>query len=178
MYHQMAEEKIKKDKERNPEKYEPEKPIQMYTKNGEIRQCNEGKFKYSLREWDDPDFTFFEIEVPKHLETSELEVNINPSWLSVRIKKQLTQLRLGEEIVVSESRSERSQLTGELKLTLRKLKSHEFLRVTKEKEKAKAKLEAEEKKKVEKEERERTQRLCDEYERKMEQEEDEIPDLE
>jgi protein TilB len=77
----------------------------MYTKEGEIRQCNEGRFKFSLLEYDDPDYTFFSIEVPRHLETSELEVNINPKWVSVLIKKQLTQLRLTEEIIVHESKS-------------------------------------------------------------------------
>ncbi len=33
----------------------------MFTKNGDIRQCNEGKFKFRLREFDDPDYSFFEI---------------------------------------------------------------------------------------------------------------------
>ena len=72
----------------------------MYTKDGEIRQCNQGKYKFSLLQFDDPDYTFFSIQVPKHLETTELQVNINPKWLSVRIKKQLTQLKLSEEIIV------------------------------------------------------------------------------
>jgi protein TilB len=67
----------------------------MYLKTGEIRQCNEGKYKFSLKEYEDADYSFFEIEVPKHLETSELEVNLNPKWVSVRIKKQLTQIRFG-----------------------------------------------------------------------------------
>ena len=62
-----------------------------------------------------------------------MEVNINPKWVSVRIKKQLTQLRLTEEIIVHESKSERSKITGELRLTLKKLNSHEFLRRVKEK---------------------------------------------
>lgn len=68
----MANDKDRKERERNPDKYKEEKPIKMYTNNGEIRQCNEGKFKFSLREFDDPDFSYFEIEVPKHLDTSEL----------------------------------------------------------------------------------------------------------
>ena len=90
--------------------------------------------------------------------------------MSVRIKKQLTQLRLGDEIMVSESKSERSQLTGTLKITMKKLKSHEFLRSKKQQEKRKAKQEKEEKKKEQEENRQKTLRLCEEYERKMEQE--------
>lgn len=61
MYEKMAEDKERKERERNPDKYKEEKPIKMYLNNGEIRQCNEGKFKFSLREFDDPDFSYFEI---------------------------------------------------------------------------------------------------------------------
>lgn len=42
----------------------------MYTQNGDIRQCNEGRFKFLLKEYDDPDFTIFSLQVPKHLDTS------------------------------------------------------------------------------------------------------------
>lgn len=98
--------------------------------------------------------------------------------MSVRIKKQLTQIKLGEEIIVHESKSARSQITGCLLITMKKLHSHEFLRKTKEQEEKRAKQEAEEKKNKEKEEREKRLRLCDEYEKKMEREEEEIPDLE
>ena len=61
---------------------------------------------------------------------------------------------------------------------MKKLNPHEFLRNNKKKEADKLKKEEEEKKVKEKEERERTKRLCEEYERKMEMEDDEIPDLE
>ncbi len=73
----------------------------MFRKDGEIRQCNEGKFVYRMKEFDDPDYTLFELEVPKHLDTSELVVNINPHWLSVKVKNKLIQLKLNEEIIVS-----------------------------------------------------------------------------
>ena len=40
MYEKMAEEKEQKEREKHPQKYKPEKPIQMFTKEGQIRQCN------------------------------------------------------------------------------------------------------------------------------------------
>jgi hypothetical protein len=49
MYEKMAEDKERKERERNPDKYKEEKPIKMYTNNGEIRQCNEGKFRFTLK---------------------------------------------------------------------------------------------------------------------------------
>lgn len=75
----------------------------MYKADGEIRQCNEGKYKFSLREWDDPQYTFFEIEVPKYMDTSLVDVNLNPKWVSVRIKGKLTQLKFNDEIFVDKS---------------------------------------------------------------------------
>ncbi len=68
----------------------------MYTKDGDIRQCNEGRFKFRLKEFEDPDYSIFELEVPKHLSTEQLTVNIDPKWVSVRVKTKLTQLKLSE----------------------------------------------------------------------------------
>ncbi len=53
-----------------------------------------------------------------------MNVSIDPKWVSVRIKKKLTQLKLSEEIIVHESKTERSQITGFLLLTLKKLNPH------------------------------------------------------
>ena len=133
----------------------------MFKKDGDIRQCNEGKFTYRLREYEDADYSFFELEVPKHLETSELIVNLNPNWLSVKIKNKLIQLKLSEQILVSESKSERSQTTGFLLLKMKKVNSHEFIRYNKEQEAKRKKEEMEQKKNKEIEERQKRLRLCE-----------------
>lgn len=31
----------------------------MFRKDGDIRQCNEGKFTYRLKEFEDADYSFF-----------------------------------------------------------------------------------------------------------------------
>ena len=142
----------------------------MFRKDGDIRQCNEGKFSYQLKEYDDPDYSFFELEVPKHLDTSQLVVNINPKWVSVKVKNKLIQLKLTEEIVIHESKTERSQITGYLVIKMKKLNSLEFLRKNQENEKRKKKQEEEAKKKAQEEEKAKRMRLCEEYERKMEME--------
>lgn len=178
MYEQMYSEKEKKEREKNPEKYKQEPLSEMYTKEGEIRQCNEGRFRYRLKEYEDPDYSFFEIEVPRHLETSELTVNINPHWVSVRVKKQLTQLKLSEEIVVHESKTERSKITGFLLVTLKKMHSQEFLRKNRRIEEEKLRKEESARLSEEKSRKEGVKRLCEEYEKRMEKEEDELPDLE
>ena len=103
---------------------------------------------------------------------------MNPQWFSVKVKNKLIQLKLSEEIIVSESKTERSQTTGFLLIKMKKVHPHEFIRKNKEDEKKRKKKEEEEKKNKEKEEREKRLRLCEEYERKMEDEDNEIPDLE
>lgn len=87
MYTELAQEREDKEKRDHPEKFKEPAPLtEMFLSTGEIRQCNEGKYDYILNEWDDPEFTLFEVKIPKHLDTSLLEVNMNPRWVSVRIK--------------------------------------------------------------------------------------------
>lgn len=61
MYYEMAKDKERKEREQNPEKFKVEKELEMFRKDGDIRQCNEGRFTYRLREHDDPDYTLFEL---------------------------------------------------------------------------------------------------------------------
>ena len=112
MYKELEEEKISVDKRRNPDKYVEKVESSRFTKDGTIRQCNEGKYKYLLREWDDPEFTTFTMNLPKFLETSLVDANIEPNCISVRVKEKLTQIRLNEEVIVEKSSVQRSQVTG------------------------------------------------------------------
>lgn len=65
--------------------------------------------------------------MPKYLDTSLLDVNINPKWVSIRIKGKLTQLRLSEEIIVEKSETQRSQVTGILSIKMKKHAPNEFI---------------------------------------------------
>jgi protein TilB len=44
MYLELAKEKEDKEREKNPDKFKPKVVSQMFKKDGEIRQCNEGKY--------------------------------------------------------------------------------------------------------------------------------------
>ena len=46
----------------------------MYYPNGEPRQCNEGKYEFTLLEWDDPEFVTFEMKLPKYMDTSYVDL--------------------------------------------------------------------------------------------------------
>lgn len=62
----------------------------MYLKDGKVRQCDEGGYKPTLNQWDDPEYVVFSIKIPKHLDTTLIEPNIFPNFVSVRIKGKLT----------------------------------------------------------------------------------------
>lgn len=128
MYEDIARDKDKKEREKNPEKYEVKKESEMYNEKGEIRQCNEGRYPFHLEEYNDPDYSFFELEIPKFMDTNQMNVNIDPKWVSVRVKGKLTQMRLNEEIITSESTVERSQITGILTIKMKKLKALTFIK--------------------------------------------------
>eukprot|EP01017_Pseudomicrothorax_dubius_P016555 TRINITY_DN1877_c0_g3_i8.p1 TRINITY_DN1877_c0_g3~~TRINITY_DN1877_c0_g3_i8.p1 ORF type:complete len:280 (+),score=62.91 TRINITY_DN1877_c0_g3_i8:57-842(+) len=121
MYLEMGKEREEKERRENPKKFEENEPSPMFLANGEIRQCNEGKYDFLLNEWDDPEMTVFEMKIPKYLNTSLIDVNINPKWVSVRVKGKLTQLRLTEEIAVEKSTTQRSQTTGVLLIKMPKV---------------------------------------------------------
>jgi len=120
MYLEAAAEKEEAEKKKHPEKYVPKKESTAYYPNGEARQCNEGKFEYKLSEWDDPEYSFFEISVPKFMDTSLIDLNLQPKLVSLRIKGKLTQLKLNDEILVEKSEIQRSQLTGKLHIRMPK----------------------------------------------------------
>ncbi len=101
MYQELADDKLKDDMIKNPDKYKPAKPLsKKFTKSGKARMCNEGGYKFHLNEYDDAEYTTFTMLVPKFCDTSLIKVDIKPTYVSVRVKTNLTQLRFEEEVLV------------------------------------------------------------------------------
>lgn len=44
------------------------------------------------------------MNIPKYLDTSLVKVNVNPTYVSVRVKDKLTQIRLDEEVFSEKSK--------------------------------------------------------------------------
>ena len=51
------------------EEAEKKKPIPVYTKNGQVRQCNQGKYEWRYDESADKTCVIFEIRLPKFMDT-------------------------------------------------------------------------------------------------------------
>lgn len=118
MYMEMAaqkEEKEKNEKRRmGTEKKEPREIPGVYNYRGDIRQCNEGKWDFNIDDSTDPTKIVFELSVPKYLDTTQLDVDVNPLYVRVVVKDKLTQLKLPNEVRPDAAKVQRSRTTGML----------------------------------------------------------------
>lgn len=124
---QMEKEREETEKKRLGDEYAPKSReiTPVLNHKGEIRQCNEGKYDFSIFEKVEKgqQVVILEIFVPRFLDTSLLDVDINPDYVRVVIKQKVFQLRLMCEVRVEESRVLRSTTTGALQLLMPKVKN-------------------------------------------------------
>lgn len=86
--------------------------------NEEIRQCNEGKWEFHLT--DNAGQFIFELELPKFLDTSLIDIDVHPTFVSIIVKNKKFRLRFPEAVHSDGGKAERSKVTGTLRLTLPK----------------------------------------------------------
>jgi protein TilB len=122
MYMEMAEQKEEKERnERRRMGTEPKPKREspgIYNARGEIRQCNEGKYDFNLDDQSEPGKVIFELGVPKYLETSSLDVDVNPLYVRCVIREKVTQLKLPAEVSPDASKVQRSKTTGALHIVM------------------------------------------------------------
>lgn len=120
MYLEMEEDRLKQEKEKEEKKQESpwngeEKPkvAEVYYKDGNLRQCNQGKYRWTL---DEDTFksgmTTFTLHLPKFMDTSQVTCDVNPTYIRVTANEKVTQIKLENEIISSEAEVQRSQTTG------------------------------------------------------------------
>jgi protein TilB len=95
-------------------------PISVYNQFGDIRQANEGKYEFKFSESQDKVNVILELWVPKFMDTSLVNIDLNPTYVRIEIKGKITQLKFPDEIIVSKSKVQRSTTTGVLMLTCQK----------------------------------------------------------
>lgn len=100
MYQEDREAKEKEETKEKPKERLKEESSK-FMKSGEMRQCNEGKWEFKLLEYDDPQFSNFHIHLPKFMDTSLIDVEVFPRFVSIRVKGKLTQIKLWEEVFVN-----------------------------------------------------------------------------
>jgi protein TilB len=121
LYKELEEEKIQKEEAKKqaskPWGVEdlPKEPPSVYKDNGEIRVCNQGRYEFII----DQDFlysgiTTFELKLPKYMDTSQIDVDLNPQYVRVNAKGKITQIKFDYEIVSDGASIQRSTTTGHL----------------------------------------------------------------
>ena len=135
MYREMAEEKAEKErveKERQPkerdyvkEQREAIERVRRVEEEGKIKQTNEGKWEFRFDEMTKKNAVVLDVTVPKHLDSSLIDVDVHPNYVSVVIKSKVLRLNLPAEVDSSKSKAQRSKTTGHLVLTMPKINPDE-----------------------------------------------------
>ena len=117
-----------------------------------MRQCNEGRYQFRLIDDDGDGNVVVEVEVPKFIDTSLIDVDVQPRHVSVVIKNKTLRLRFEEDVRPDAGKAERSKTTGFLKLTIPKVDLSKVLKTRRlMQQQAKEKEEAEQREKEAKE---------------------------
>ena len=121
-YRELAAQKEAKEMQEKKRMGTEEKPPRqlpsVLNAQGEIRQCNEAKYEFKLDDWSEPNLIVLEVQVPKYLDTSLLDVDVNPKYIRCVIKEKVLQLILPSEVDCSRSRVVRARTTGILRVEM------------------------------------------------------------
>jgi protein TilB len=105
----------KSNKTNEPEK-KKERPL--FSKSGKPLNINDSNLKFDFTEDTIKNCQILKIFLPKSLDTSDMEVDVQPWYIKVHNKRGLLfQMTLMEEVCPDKSTAERSMATGNLVIT-------------------------------------------------------------
>jgi protein TilB len=111
------EEKTKKQAEQNPMSVKKER--KYFAEDGRPYSFNDPKVDYEYQDNDD-DITLT-VKAFKHLDSSMVDVDVQPFYVRVTLKGKALQLALSEEVKPGSSSAKRSQTTGHLVIHMPKV---------------------------------------------------------
>ncbi|NXE51479.1 TILB protein, partial [Casuarius casuarius] len=118
--HRYIEEK-RRAKDNIRESKKKEKPLRtLITAEGKALNVNEPKLHFSLEDDEENNQFILDLAVYRHLDTSLLDVDVQPSYIRVLVKGKPFQLVLPEEVKPDSSSAKRSQTTGHLVVSMPK----------------------------------------------------------
>ncbi|XP_017119477.1 protein tilB [Drosophila elegans] len=103
----------------------PKRERNLFAPCGRPYNLNQGKLPFNFQ--DEADHYLLQLEVYRHLDTSLIDVDVQTNYTRVTVKKKIFQIAYNEEVKPDESTVQRSQITGHLMVTLKKLKVNELL---------------------------------------------------
>ncbi|XP_035527089.1 protein tilB homolog isoform X2 [Morone saxatilis] len=114
--HRHLEEK-KRTKEKEKEK-KPKAPRTLITADGRVMNANEPRLDFSLTEDEENNTIVLDLAVYRHMDTSLIDVDVQPTYARVSVKGKIFQMVLPAEVKPDSSTAQRSQTTGHLVLTM------------------------------------------------------------
>ncbi|NXC48609.1 TILB protein, partial [Penelope pileata] len=120
--HRYIEEKRKaKDDMRESKKKEKPHPT-LVTAEGKVLNVNIPKLHFVLKDDEENNQFILDLAVYRHLDTSLLDIDVQPTYIRVLVKGKPFQLVLPEEVKPDSSSAKRSQTTGHLVVSMPKVK--------------------------------------------------------
>ncbi|XP_058650936.1 dynein axonemal assembly factor 11 isoform X2 [Onychostoma macrolepis] len=113
--HRHLEDKRAKEKKREKPKNKTLRTL--INADGRVLNINEPKLDFSLTE-DENNCMLLDLHVYRHMDTSLLDVDVQPTYVRVTVKEKVFQLVLPAEVKPDSSTAQRSQTTGHLLLIL------------------------------------------------------------
>ncbi|KAG8243682.1 hypothetical protein J6590_039689 [Homalodisca vitripennis] len=104
------------------EKKPTKRQVILFKEDGRPNNVNEAKIPFSFEEDDERNCFVLTLGIYKHLDSALLDVDVQPTYVTVRIKGKVFQITLSEEVVTTQSSAQRSQTTGHLVVTMPKVK--------------------------------------------------------
>ena len=131
MYEEVAEQKAEKEAKQNHMKpkdrdfdKEQAKAVakaRAREEDGKIQQCNQGKWDFHWDEESKPGHVVLEVHVQRHLDSSLIDLDVHPTYVSVVIKSKTLRLVTPAEVRASDAKAQRSKTTGHLVVTMPKV---------------------------------------------------------
>uniref|UniRef100_S4RSG3 Leucine-rich repeat-containing protein 6 n=1 Tax=Petromyzon marinus TaxID=7757 RepID=S4RSG3_PETMA len=100
---------------------QPKRKRTLITADGRVLNINEAKLDFSLAENDADNTLVLDLAIYKYLDTSLIDVDVQPNYARVTVKGKVFQLVLPEEVQPDRSLAQRSQTTGHMLLTMPKI---------------------------------------------------------
>lgn len=95
-----------------------------------IKQCNQGKYNFwfdERRSESGIETLIMCVDVPKHLSTSLIDVDIHPTYVSIVIKNKILRVILPVEVILDGAVARRSAASGNLELVMPKMNPKEIV---------------------------------------------------
>jgi protein TilB len=97
------------------------KELSLFYTDGRPKNINQPKMTFSLQDNEEQNALTLNINLPKYMDSSLIDADVQPTYARVVVKGKIFQIVLPEEIKPDSSTAQRSKTTGHLLITMPKL---------------------------------------------------------